>query len=57
MLVLMMVVVRAVALALRGHEDLASEHLALRPQLASMQRAPKRPRLQTSDRLFWVLLR
>ena len=31
------------------------ENLALRPQLAILQRPAPRPRLRTSDRLFWVL--
>ena len=32
------------------------ENLALRHQLAVLQRTAPRPRLRTADRLFWVLL-
>jgi transposase InsO family protein len=32
------------------------ENLALRHQLVVLQRAVRRPRLRTADRLFWVLL-
>jgi len=35
---------------------LAVENLALRQQLAVMKRTAKRPKLQNSDRLFWILL-
>lgn len=37
--------------------SLALENLALRQQLAIYQRDQKHPRLQASDRVFWVLLR
>ncbi len=36
--------------------DLAAENLALRQQLASLQRKSKRPKLKIRDRVFWVLL-
>ncbi len=42
--------------ALRTRRTLVLENLALRHQLAVLQRAAPRPRLGTSDRLFWVLL-
>ena len=42
--------------ALRTRRALALENLALRHQLAVLQRAAPRPRLRRSDRLFWVLL-
>jgi hypothetical protein len=42
--------------ALRTRRALVLENLALRHQLAVLQRAAPRPRLRTSDRLFWVLL-
>jgi putative transposase len=42
--------------ALRNRRALAFENLALRHQLAVLQRAAPRPRLRRSDRLFWVLL-
>ena len=41
---------------LRTRRALVLENLALRHQLAVLQRAAPRPRLGTSDRLFWVLL-
>ena len=53
--------VRAIALILRGfflsRATLALENLALRQQLAVLRRSVKRPRLQSRDRAFWVLLR
>ena len=42
--------------ALRTRRALVLENLASRHQLAVLQRAAPRPRLRTSDRLFWVLL-
>ena len=41
---------------LRSRADLALENLALRQQLAVLQRSVKRPRLCQRDRIFWVLL-
>src|SRR5262245_45029462 len=41
---------------LRTHRALVLENLALRHQLAVIQRAVPRPRLRRSDRLFWVLV-
>jgi hypothetical protein len=57
MLQLLMVVCRALALALRGHRELVLENLALRQQLMAMKRANGRPRLQARDRLFWIAVR
>src|SRR5436309_9281763 len=37
-----------------GHRRLAIENLALRQQLAVYRRTAPRPRLRTTDRLFWV---
>src|SRR5213593_1064014 len=37
-----------------GHRRLAIENLALRQQLAIYKRTAPRPRLRTTDRLFWV---
>ncbi len=36
--------------------DLAAENLALRMQLAVLQRKSTRPKLKTRDRIFWALL-
>ena len=35
---------------------LALENMALRQQLAVLERSGKRPRLRQRDRVFWVLL-
>jgi len=43
MLQLLMLVCRALALALRGHRELVVENLALRHQLVAMTRANSRP--------------
>src|SRR5256712_13270915 len=56
MLELLIVVVRALTLALRGHRELVLENLALRQQLAAFHRTTKRTRLRTRDRLFWIAL-
>ena len=42
--------------ALRTQRALVLENLALRHQLAVLQRTAPRPRLRPSDRVFWVLL-
>jgi putative transposase len=39
-----------------GHHQLALENLALRQQLTVYKRTAKRPKLRTSDRLFWASL-
>jgi putative transposase len=41
---------------LRTRQSLVLENLALRHQLAVLQRTAPRPRLRTADRLLWVLL-
>src|SRR4030095_11650992 len=56
MLELLLVVARALALALRGHRELVLENLALRQQLTAMKRSANRPRLERGDRLFWIAL-
>ena len=56
MVALLLLLGRALALALRGHRELVFENLALRQQLTALTRATKRPALQTSDRLFWIAL-
>ena len=45
-------VVRGLALVLRGHRELVLENVAQRQQLAAMQRVEKRVPLNTRDRLF-----
>jgi hypothetical protein len=54
MLELLIVIGRALALALRGHRELVRENLALRQQLTAVTRTTTRPHLQTRDRLFWI---
>src|SRR5262249_51254353 len=56
MLELLIVVVRGLALVLRGHRELVLENVAQRQQLAAMQRVQKRVPLNTRDRLFWIAL-
>jgi putative transposase len=41
---------------LRSHESLRLENMALRHQLAVYQHTIKRPKLRSSDRLFWIWL-
>jgi putative transposase len=55
MLELLIVVVRALMLALRGHRELVLENLALRRQLAAFHRTT-RCRVRPGDRLFWMTL-
>ncbi len=43
--------------SMRSQRELALENLALRQQLAILQRKTKRPRLTNADRAFWVALR
>ena len=52
---LILLIVRAIVVTCRGHQDLVLENMALRQQLRMLQRAA-RPRLRTRDRMFWVLL-
>ena len=47
---------RLVWLFSRGHQALVLENLALRQQLAVYKRNSKRPRLNRSDRMFWIAL-
>ena len=41
---------------LRDRTELAAENLALRQQLAVLERQVKRPQLKRRDRIFWVWL-
>ena len=47
---------RALISTLATQRQLTLENLALRQQIAVLQRSVKRPLLKKSDRLFWVLL-
>ena len=47
---------RALRAGFRPHADLVIENLALRQQLAVLQRNSKRPHLRNLDRAFWLLL-
>ncbi len=49
----MLLLIRAL---LRYRTDLAAENLALRQQLAVLERQAKRPKLRRRDRIFWVWL-
>ncbi len=48
---------RSLLSAFKTRRSLALENLALRQQLAVLQRSVKRPRLSNVDRGLWVLLR
>jgi hypothetical protein len=50
------ILVRALALACRGHHELVLENLALRQQLNAFRRKGVRPQLRSCDRLFWIAL-
>ena len=48
--------IRAAVASFKARHALALENLALRQQLAVLERSTKRPRLRPFDRLFWVIL-
>src|SRR5439155_19354081 len=50
---MILVLVRALALACRGHHELVLENLALRQQLHALRRTVGRSHLRRRDRLFW----
>jgi hypothetical protein len=52
---MMCVIVRALALACRGHQELVLENLALREQLSAFKRRSARPPVRRLDRLFWIV--
>jgi len=57
MLALFVALLAALRSAIRSRLELEAEILAIRHQLAVLQRqAPKRPRLGRTDRLVWILL-
>src|SRR5438128_2209426 len=51
---MIVVLVRALGLACRGHHELVLENLALRQQLNGLKRTGTRPQLRRRDRLFWI---
>jgi putative transposase len=56
MLAVILNALRALRAGFRPRADLVIENLALRQQLAVLQRNSKRPRLRHLDRAFWLLL-
>ena len=56
MITLLLHVLRLLPFLCGGHRQLALENLALRHQLAVYERTATRPKLHTTDRLFWVWL-
>ena len=57
MLELLRTALRSALSALRPRRDLALENLALRHQLAVLQRGSKRPHFNDADRLLWIALK
>src|SRR2546426_1505249 len=56
MITLLLQLVRLLPFLCGGHRQLALENLALHQQLAVYKRTVPRPKLRTTDRLFWVAL-
>jgi putative transposase len=56
MITLLLHLLRLLPVLFGGHRQLALENLALRQQLAVYKRMMTRPRLRTTDRLFWLAL-
>ena len=48
---------RAIRATCLSRGDLVLENLALRQQIAALQKERPRPRLNDTDRVFWVALR
>jgi len=57
MLELVLSLLATLRAALRSRRGLMLENLALRHQLGVLARSARRPRLQPSDRLLWIVLR
>jgi putative transposase len=53
---LLLLIVRAIVVACRGHQDIVLENMALRYQLRMLHRSVKRSRVRHTDRMVWVLL-
>ncbi len=56
MITLLLQLLRLLPFLCGGHRHLALENLALLQQLAVYKRTVPRPKLRTTDRLFWVAL-
>jgi len=56
MITLLLHLLRLLPFLVGGHRELALENPALSQQLAVYKRTAARPRLRTTDRLFWVWL-
>ena len=54
MITLLLHLLRLLPFLCGGHRQLALENMALRHQLAVYRRTAPRPKLRTTDRLFWV---
>ena len=50
-----MLMAKFVVYCLRGRQKLTMENIALRQQLAVLERNAKRPRLTDGDRRFWTV--
>jgi len=57
MFVIVSALLRYLLFWLRPKHQLALENLALRHQIAVLNRPARKPRLQGKDRLFWVVLK
>src|SRR5467141_3992690 len=56
MITLLLHVLRLLPFLFGGHRQLVVKNLALRQQLAVYKRTTARPKLRTTDRLFWIWL-
>ena len=56
MLSLLLLLPKTIAAIFRNRQTLVLENLALRQQLAVLQRSVKRPQFTNADRYFWILL-
>src|SRR2546427_10889017 len=56
MITLLLQLLRLLPFLCGGHRQLALENLALHQQIAVYKRTVPRPKLRTTDRLFWVAL-
>jgi hypothetical protein len=54
MITLLLHLLRLLPFLCGGHQQLALENLALRQQLAVYKRRLPRPKLRSTDRLFWA---